>query len=241
MVLFERSERLGGQVKLAMKPPLRQSFEEIILFGERQLPKLGVDVRLGVEADVEAVLAETPDAVIVATGSTPYMTEIPGAEGKNVLSVADVLNGAETGERVVIVDTQGNPPACLLADYLADQGKQAEIVTGLPYVGNGIHARAVWHHLYGRLVEKGVTMSPMTGVARIGESWVEVYHVVNPAKTWRIESVDTVVIAGGGQADDGLYRRLKGKVEGLHAVGDCAQPRDIEMATYQAHKVALSI
>ena len=241
VVLFERSGRLGGQVKLAMKPPLRQSFEEIILFGERQLPKLGVDVRLGVEADVEAVLAETPDAVVVATGSTPYMTEIPGAEGKNVLSVADVLNGAEAGERVVIVDTQGTPPACLLADYLADQGKQAEIVTGLPYVGNGIHARAVWHHLYGRLVEKRVTMSPMTGVARIGENWVEVYHVVNPAKTWRIESVDTVVIAGGGQANDGLYKRLKGKVEGLHAVGDCAQPRDIEMATYQAHKVALSI
>ena len=241
VVLFERSERLGGQVKLAMKPPMRQSFEEIILFGERQLPKLGVDVRLGMEADVAAVLAETPDAVIVATGSTPYMPEIPGVEGKNVLSVADVLGGTQTGERVVIVDTQGNQPACLLADYLADQGKRVEIVTGLTSVGSGIYARAVWHHLYGRLVGKGVTMSPMTGVTRIREDSVEVYHVVSPAMTWRIEPVDTVVIAGGGQANDGLYNCLKGKVEGLHAVGDCAQPRDIEMATYQAHKVAMAI
>ena len=68
-----------------------------------------------------------------------------------------------------------------------------------------------------------------------------VYHVVNPEITRTIESVDTVVIAGGGQANDALYHDLQGKVPGLHAVGDCAQPRDIEMATYQAHKVALSL
>ena len=41
MVLFEKSERLGGQVKLVMKTPMRHSFEEIIKFGEKQLPKLG--------------------------------------------------------------------------------------------------------------------------------------------------------------------------------------------------------
>ena len=160
---------------------------------------------------METILAENPQAVVVATGSTPYLPEIPGVEGSNVLSVADVLNGAETGERVVIVDTQGTPPACLLADYLADQGKQVEIVTGLTVVGSGIPARAVWHHLYGRLVGKGVTMSPMTGVTRIMEDSVEVYHVVSPEMTWTIQGVDTVVIAGGGQANDGLYKRLKGE------------------------------
>ena len=131
VVLFERSDRLGGMINIAMLPPHRESYEEIILFGEKQLPKLGVDVRLGVEADAGTVLSETPDAVIIATGSTPYMTEIPGAEGQNVLTVGDVLTGAETGERVVIIDTQGNPPASLVADFLSDQGKHVEIVTGL--------------------------------------------------------------------------------------------------------------
>ncbi len=241
VVLFERSDRLGGQVKVAMLPPRRESFEEIILYGERELPKLGVDIRLGVEASAESVLAESPDAVIIATGATPYLTEIPGAEGKNVLTVADVLTGAETGDRVVIIDTQGLPPAGLAADFLSDQGKQVEIVTGLTHVMAGTIIRAVWHHLYGRLLGKGVVMSPMTGVTRIGEDSLEVYHVVSPDLTWTIESVDTVVLAAGGQANDGLYRELEGRVDGLHMVGDCAQPRDIEMATYGAHKVALSI
>ena len=34
---------------------------------------------------------------------------------------------------------------------------------------------------------------------------MEVYHVVSPAMTWTIQGVDTVVISGGGQADDALY------------------------------------
>ncbi len=241
VVLFERSDRLGGMINIAMLPPHRESYEEIILFGEKQLPKLGVDVRLGVEADADTVLSESPDAVIIATGSTPYMTEIPGAEGQNVLTVGDVLTGAETGERVVIIDTQGNPPASLVADFLSDQGKHVEIVTGLPYVGSGIQVRAVWHFLYGSLIEKGVVMTSMTGVTRIGEDSVDVYHVVNPEITRTIESVDTVVISAGGQANDALYHDLQGKVPDLHAIGDCAQPRDIEMATYQAHKVAVSL
>ena len=153
-----------------------------------------------------------------------------------MLSVADVLNGAETGERVVIVDTQGTAPASVVAD----QGKQVEILTGMNWVGTYINP-TVWNHLYERLLDKGVIMSPMTGVTRIGEDSVEVYHVVNPEITRTIESVDSVVMAAGGKANDGLYQELVGKVEGLHAVGDCAQPRDIEMATYNAHKVAVAL
>ena len=240
VVLFERAERLGGQVRLAMKTPMRESFEEIIRFGEKQLPKLGVDVRLGVEANVDKVLGERAQAVVVATGAVPYVPEIPGAEGKNVVSVADVLCGAPTGENVVIVDTQGTAPGCVVAETLADEGKRVEIVTGLNRVGSHI-TPPVWHFLYERLLGKGVVMSPMTGVAQIGEDFVDVYHVVNPEITRTIQSVDTVVMATGDQADDRLYQELDGRVEELYAVGDCAQPRDIEMATYGAHKVAVSI
>ena len=240
VILFERSERLGGQVKLVMKTPMRHSFEEIILFGEKQLPKLGVEVRLGVEANADNIIAENPHAVIVATGSEPYIPEIPGAEGRNVLTVDDVLNGAETGENVVIIDTQGTAPGCTVAEVLADQDKGVEIITGLNKVGSDI-PMPVWHHLYERLLGKGVVMTPMTGVTRIGEDFVDVFHVVNPSVTRTIQSVDTVVMAAGGQANDELYNSLVGMVDELYVVGDSAQPRNIEMATYQAHKVAVEL
>ena len=242
VVLLERSDRLGGMVKIAMLPPHRESFEEIILFGEKQLPKLGVDVRLGVEADAD-------------TGAGRNSRRRDNRHRLHSLHDRDTRRRRQERPSPLAMSSPGprpatgwsswtpraTPPASLVADFLSDQGKQVEIVTGLPYVGSGIQVRAVWHYLYGSLIEKGVVMSPMTGVTRIGEDSLDVYHVVDPEITRTIESVDTVVIAAGGQADDALYRDLQGKVPGLHAVGDCAQPRDIEMATYQAHKVAVSL
>ena len=240
VVLFEASDRLGGEVKLAMLPPMRESFEEIIKFFERQLPQLGVEVRLYTEATVEKVLAEKADAVIVATGATPYVPDIPGAQGANVITSNDVLTGARTGQHVVIIDTQGTPPGCVVAEVLADQGKRVEIVTGLNWVGSDSPG-PVWHHLYERLLGKEVVMSPMTGVSQIGEDFVDVYHVVNTSVARTIQSVDTVVMAAGGQANDGLYNSLAGRVDELYVIGDSAQPRNIEMATYQAHKVAAEL
>ena len=240
VTLFESSGRLGGQIKLAMLPPMRGSFEEIIDFFERQLPRLHVDVRLDSQADIDAVLVEDPDAVVVATGSVPYIPEIAGAGSGNVLTVADVLQDQPTGDRVVIIDTQGAPPGCYAAEVLAEQGKRVEIVTGLKWVDVNI-TPSVWHQLYERLLEKGVVMSPMTGVSRIGEDYVDVFNVVNPRQARTIEGVDTVVMAAGGRANDGLYHELRDRVPELYAVGDCAQLRDIEMATFQAHKIAMAL
>ena len=240
VVLFESSDRLGGQVKLAMLTPMRDSFGEIILFFEEQLPKLGVDVRLNTEATADVVLAESPDAVVVATGSTAYVPDVPGADGGNLVTVNDVMSGVATGDNVVLVDTQGTPAGPTVAEHLADQGKRVEIVTGLKWVGSDINV-AAWHHLYERLLTKGVVMTHMTGVAQIGEDSVDVYHVVHPLATRTIESVDTVVMAGGGRANTDLYESLRGKVKELHTVGDCAQPRDIDMATYTGHKAAVAL
>jgi hypothetical protein len=128
----------------------------------------------------------------------------------------------------------------VVAEVLADQGKPVEIVTGLNWVGSDIPG-PVWHHLYERLLGKGVVMSPMTGVSQIGEDFVDVYHVVNPSVARTIRPVDTVVMAAGGQANDGLYKSLAGRVDELYVIGDSAQPRNIEMATYQAHKLAVEL
>jgi pyruvate/2-oxoglutarate dehydrogenase complex dihydrolipoamide dehydrogenase (E3) component len=81
----------------------------------------------------------------------------------------------------------------------------------------------------------------MTGVSQIGEDFVDVYNVVNPSVSRTIESVDTVVLATGGQPNDGLYRSLASSVNEIYVIGDSAQPRNIEMATYQAHKVAVEL
>ena len=240
VVLFEKGRRLGGQVNLVMVTPDRDIFEQIILFFEHQLAKLDVEIRLEHEAAPEDVLAETPDAVVVATGSTAFRPEVLGVNQKHVLTCRDVLSGdVEIGQSILVVDTFGRAEAPTVAEFLVDQGRQVEIVTGLEYIGRHMPIPA-WHNLLERLMQKGVTLSPFTGVWEVLEDSVDVYNVVS----WEphtIEGIDTVVLAAGGQADDTIYHALRDRHAEVHAMGDCFQPRDIELAVIDGHRVAREI
>ena len=240
VVLFEKGQRLGGQVNLVMRTPERDIFEQIILFFEHQLANLAVDIRLRHEAGAEEVLAEAPDAVVVATGSTAFRPEVLGVDQKHVLSSREVLLGnAEIGQSVLVVDTLGRAEAPTVAEFLVDQGRQVEIVTGLEYIGRHMPTPA-WHNQTEHLMQKGVTLTPFTGVWEVLEDSVDVYNVVS----WEprtIEGVDTVVLAAGGLADDSLYHALKDRHAEVHAIGDCYQPRDIELAVVDGHRVAREI
>ena len=240
VVLLERSSRLGGQIRLIVKTPNRGNFEEIILFFERQLAKLGVEVRLRTEADAETVLAEQPDVIVIATGSTAYIPEVIGTGQRHVLSARDVLEGnADIGNRVLVVDTIGRAEAATTADYIAELGRQVEIVTGLPYVAQDMPVPS-WHNLTEELLNKNVTLTPFTGVWEVNENSVDVYNVINWAPR-TIEEVDTVVFGSGGRADDALYRTLEQRHDSVYAIGDCYQPRDIELAVTDGHRVAREI
>ena len=239
-MLFEAARRLGGQVALVTRMPERQNFEEIILFFERQLAKLGVDLRLATTADKDSVLAEAPNAVVVATGSQAFRPAILGAEQRHVLTARDVLqDNAEIGDRVLVVDTLGRAEAPGVAEYLADEGKAVEIVTGLEYVGRDMPAPA-WHYQFERLLEKGVKMTPFTGVWEVNANSVDIYNVVSQ-QPGEIKDIDTVVLASGGAVEDGLFHALQGAGPSIHLAGDGYQPRDIEIAVIDGHRIAREI
>lgn len=181
------------------------------------------------------MIAESPDAVVMATGASPYIPEVPGAEGTQVVAAHDVMSGdTSVGRSVVVIDVQGLREGCDVANHLAGQGKNVTLVTGMPVIGEHIQA-GVWRHIYEDLVKGDVTLSPLTEVVAIRESSVEVRDAVYSPKTWTIEGIDTVVFAAGGTARDGLYREVEGRVGELHAIGDCVQPRDVEAAVYEGH------
>ena len=53
--------------------------------------------------------------------------------------------------------------------------------------------------------------------------------------------VDTLVLAYGHSAVNDLYEALQGKIEDLHAVGDCLSPRTAEEAILEGLKVGAVI
>lgn len=105
-ILFEKANRLGGQLLLADKPPHKGKIDWLISYYEERLKVLNVDVRLNTEATAELIAAENPIAVFLATGSVPSRpASIVGIDGDNVCIAPDVLTGKVDirGKQVVVV------------------------------------------------------------------------------------------------------------------------------------------
>jgi len=213
-------------LKIAAKAPGRSDFNEVPRYYTYQMGLLGVDVRLNTRVDVDLVNKENPDAVVIATGSLPYVPSIPGSDQPNVVEVRDVLEEkVEVGQNVVIVAYEHHNHALSTAEFLVDRGKQVEVLTGTLYAGAQMDLLTV-HGVYTIILSKGVVLTPLTEVEEIRGDTVIAYNVLSN-KERLIEGVDTIIISTTGKADDGLYRSLKGKVKELHGIGHCMAPRTL--------------
>jgi len=87
-----------------------------------------------------------------------------------------------------------------------------------------------------RMKSKGVVFSPDTVLKEISGKTVAVLDTHTYIER-RIEGVETVVMATGNQANNHLYRHLKGKAKDLHGVGDCLAPRKAIDAIFDGYNI----
>jgi len=228
VILCEKQEDLGGQLPLAASLPGRDELSDIVRWFQAQLPKVGVEIHLGEEISEEKVRELKPDAVIVATGASylrdglnaPTFSPIAGWEQEHVTTPEEILSGRQTaGQKVVIVDETGFLVGPGIAEWLADQGKDVELITSDPSVGAMLFATLQLPWLYGRIMGK-VTLSPNTAVIQIAGRAI---ITINPhsGQQGQIEDVDTVVLVTGKLPNDTLYKALKGLFPEVYIAGDC--------------------
>ncbi len=256
VTLFERLDRLGGQVQVAATVPSRAEFLDITRNLVVAARRLGVELRTGTEATPEAVRAELPDAVIVATGARPARPWWAG-DHPRVVDVRDVLEGRARPEgRVVVVDELGFHQATSTAELLADRGCAVEIVTNAMVVGQDLgitldmetwnvkaHAKAIRQSV--DLVPMGVRADGPEGVAGRGGAAgggglvLTLQH--HPTATDEERACDWVVCAVHQRPDDQLWRALRDEDFAVHRVGDCLAPRRAHAAVIEGHRVAVAL
>jgi len=240
VILYERENQLGGQVNAAAKAPYRAEFGDIARYLGQQIEKLGVQIRLGIEATPDMVEGEKPDAVIVATGSTPMVPSIPGAGENKVVSYWQVLREeVELGDKVLLIDDVGHYQAYGTAEFLAERGKHVEIVTSKLHAGAALDLTNIIP-IYERLGPKGVVISPLTEGKKVEGDTVIVRNVFSGEER-AIEGVDNIVVAVGNKADNELYYALKGKLDRVYAIGDCLAPRKVMPAIREGHLVGRAL
>ena len=240
VTLLERSTELGGKIRLAARLPGRGELAAFADWRADECARRDVDVRLGVDADRDAVLALGPDAVIVATGghagvSTPSKSHPMPIAGSDQLWVIDheqaLLDADALGDRVVILDAIGHIEAIGIGHLLAERGRTVTLVSPLhsPLL---LDAETMQKALP-RAVRAGVRYRPNSVIVGIGDHEVTVADVLS----YTVETLpaDHVVIRTHGVANDALYHALVDDVPEVVRVGDAVVPRLADRAIYDGH------
>ena len=242
--LVERQSDLGGQLNLAKVLPGRESFARVTEDLSRQLEKLGVEVKLGFEATPNWAVEYEADGVLVATGARPTKTgfasiapmvrELPGVDRSNVFTPWDVIERTVPQHgRAVVLDDDGTRYVAGIVEILLDQGIDVELISRHNALFPGTEPTLDLGEIYSRLFSKGLTYHLNSWARSVENRSVVTYNLYTSA-TKTVEDVDFVVLGTKPRADDWLYRELKGQVQGLHRIGDCLAPRQLDNAIYDA-------
>ncbi|MHC1581523.1 MAG: oxidoreductase, partial [Candidatus Syntropharchaeia archaeon] len=223
VLLYDRKNEIGGQLILAAVPPHKEEIKNIPEYYSVVLERLNVKIELGKEVTPDLVKELNPDAVIVATGATPIIPEIPGIDEENVVTAIDVLEGkVDVGETVVVLG--GDLIGAETGEYLAQMGKKVTIVEE----GRAVAPDMPAPNRYGfktRLKNLKVRVLTRTRVESIAD-----HHVLveKDGKNLVLEA-DTVVVSMGMKPNDRLFRELQGiiKPQNLYKIGDCLTPAKI--------------
>ncbi len=107
VTLYEKSEHIGGQFRLAMQIPGKEEFRETIRYFSNRLEETGVTLKLRCHVEAEAL--QSYDNVVIATGVQGRTLPLKGAKtsGK-VVDYAAVIQGKQPlGKRVAIIGAGG--------------------------------------------------------------------------------------------------------------------------------------
>ncbi|MFC1926537.1 FAD-dependent oxidoreductase [Chloroflexota bacterium] len=233
VTLYEKSNLLGGHLISASVPEFKRDLVLLKDYYATQIAKLGVKIVLGKEVTSKLAEETKPEVVIIATGSTPIVPEIPGIEKDIVVTAIELLLGKKrAGERVIVAG--GGLVGCETAVYLAQHGKRVTIVEMLEEILAGV-AEPNKQYLFKLLAENGVNVLTETSLSRITD---EGAIVVDKRHMYEAKlKTDTLVLAVGLKSERELVKALEGKVPELHAVGDCEQARKIDDAVEEAFRV----
>lgn len=213
VVLFERNNSVGGQVNLASKVPQREQMAGIIRWFDMETKRLGIDRRFGVSADAATILAEKPDIVILATGGSSHMHQVPAwgvAEGLAV-SAWDILSErVAPGKNVLIYDSMSTHAGFGTADFIASRGSNVELVTPDVKVADDVGG-TTFPIFYRRLYSLGIIPTPNYWLDRVYAEGDKKIAVIRNEYTEELEEreVDQVVIENGTTPNDELYWTLK--------------------------------
>lgn len=259
VTLLERSDRLGGHLRVLERLPGLADWATAIDNLEREVANAGVDVRCGVDVTVESLRHAEASDVVIATGASyertglsmyrPERERIPGADSARVVDVGTAakraLDGPHAlGSRVLILEETGAHLAFGLAELLAEAGTEVEILSPRMFAGERLFRNLDINYVFPRLKKLGVRITSQCFVDAIRPSPTDatrvdavVYDVwAGPEAVEARRGLDTVVMSILRVPNDALYVAAKSTFPEVVRIGDAAAPRDVTAAIFDGEE-----
>ena len=252
VTLFEASDVLGGNMRLAAYPPGKGDITNMIRSYITKCEKAGVKIVLNTEVTADLIKKDAPDAVIVATGSeTLVLPFIKGITAPEIVHGGDCLSGKRpVGHKVLVVG--GGMVGAETAEFLAEKGHDVSIIEMRDAIGpDVIHEHRVF--LMEGLKEYDVHQYVNAAVSEIYPDGVSYKNAADKSDdtVYELRGFDTVVLSMGyvskythREGQEVVYDfvdELKAICPEVHVVGDAIRARRALDATKEAYDVALNI
>ncbi|MCI8974294.1 MAG: FAD-dependent oxidoreductase [Lachnospiraceae bacterium] len=236
VVLCEKTQELGGLLRLAAVPIGKQELCKVIQFMVRRLQNAGVEIRKNCEVTPDMIAAEFAGYEVLCT-SGAKAKEIEAFKCfRQTITADDILSGKGfPGRKVVILG--GGSVGCETADYLAPliddrfpANRDVTVIemTDALMAGEGGAAKSV---LTQRLMRKGVKIELKSTVSKVDETTIT---YIKNGTTYVIDDADTLVFAVG-------YTPAPVNFEGAHVLGDCHQVGNLKDAIAEAYAFAKNL
>jgi 2,4-dienoyl-CoA reductase (NADPH2) len=232
VTVTEKNDHLGGQSATAAQGPWGDNeFMRLVNYLKDYCDRGNVVFEMGKAVTAKEIVESDADHIIVATGAVPR-SKVKGADGKNVVSCLDVMDGKVTvGKRAVILGSGGVAIATAL--FMLDKKLCEEIsfVHRGRKPGADVNPSYIWRYM-SKLREAGVNMVRYGRPTEITEGSVK----VETKDGEQILEVDTVILADLHSVND-----LSKAREGVYTIGDAIIPRRGNSAILDGYKMGMRL
>ena len=237
VTLYESTDKLGGNMRLAAYPPGKGDISNMIRSYIVRCQKAGVKIVMNQEADLDLVKAEKPDAVVVSTGSKTLILPIEGIDNPAIIHGSDLLDGKRAaGEKVLVVG--GGMVGCEIAAFLGEQQHQVSIIEFRDKMGADMiteHRKYVMKDFDEYKVEQIVNAK----VCRFYDDGVE--YESPDGERHEVRGFDSVVLSMGFRNYNPFAEQLEELGQEVYVVGDATRARRALDATKEAYAAAMQI
>jgi len=236
--IWERADRLGGQMKLALAAPDKAEVAGVWDYRMAALARLGVPMRTGIALDAAAIRGFAPDLVIVATGARPRDLALPAGLDRPVRQAWDVLDEPSrvpSGAAVTIIG--GGMVGIETADVLVARGHRVTVIEATAVVAREM-ARNNRFDVLARLEAAGVEILTEATVAGYADGRLALRQ---RGAAREIACGALVVLAIGPAPNRDALPAIEAAGVPYVLVGDCNQPGDFMTALADAQLVAQAL